>query len=71
MRCLHFQKEQRRFAAPYSVSLAQAKGKPDCVPLAVYAGERSIGFVMYALDYKKHEYWIYRKMVEEKYQSRG
>lgn len=67
MRCLHFQKEQRRFAAPYSVSLAQAKGKPDCVPLAVYAGVRSIGF----LYYKKHEYWIYRKMVEENYQSRG
>ena len=52
MRCLHFQKEQRRFAAPYSVSLAQAKGKSDCVPLAVYAGVRSNGFVMYALDYQ-------------------
>ena len=63
--------DQRHFVAPNSVSLAQAKVQPECVPLAVYDGERPIGFVMYALDYEEREYWIYRVMVDGAYQSRG
>lgn len=63
--------DQRHFVAPNSVSLAQAKVQPECVPLAVYDGERPIGFVMYALDYEEREYWIYRVMVDGTYQSRG
>lgn len=63
--------DQRHFVAPNSVSLAQAKIQPECVPLAVYDGERPIGFVMYALDYEEREYWIYRVMVDGAYQSRG
>ncbi len=64
-------KSQIQFVAPNSVSLAQAKVQPECVPLAVYDGERPIGFVMYGLDYAEKEYWIYRVMIDEKYQSRG
>ena len=63
--------DQRHFVAPNSVSLAQAKVQPECIPLAVYDGERPIGFVMYALDYEEREYWIYRVMVDGAYQSRG
>ncbi len=62
---------QKHFVAPNSVSLAQAKVQPECVPLAVYDGERPIGFAMYGLDYEEREYWIYRLMIDEKYQSRG
>ena len=63
--------KQKHFVAPNSVSLAQAKVQPECIPLAVYDGERPIGFTMYGLDYEEKEYWIYRLMIDEKYQSRG
>lgn len=63
--------EQRRFVASNMYSLAQAFVQPECVPLALYAENRPVGFVMYALDEDDHEYWIYRLMIDKRYQRRG
>ena len=52
-------------------SLAQAKAQPECVPLAVYDGDTLVGFAMYAMDVEDKEYWIYRLMVGQEFQSRG
>ena len=39
--------------------------------LALYAENKPVGFVMYALDEDDHEYWIYRLMIDKRYQRRG
>lgn len=62
---------QKNFVATNAYSLAQAKAQPECVPLAVYDGETLVGFTMYAMDVEDQEYWIYRLMVGQEFQSRG
>ena len=63
--------DQKHFVASNMYSLAQAKAQPECVPLAIYAGDIPVGFVMYCMDYKDQAYWIYRLMVDQKHQGRG
>ena len=42
--------EQRDFVATNQYSLAQAYVQPECVPLALYAENKPVGFAMYSLD---------------------
>lgn len=63
--------EQEVFVASNIYSIAQAKILPECVPLAIYHDEILIGFAMYAMDRDDNEYWIYRFMIDERYQSKG
>jgi Acetyltransferases len=62
---------QRGMVAPNVYSIAQAKVQPECVPLAVYDGSTMVGFVMYALDRDDGNWWIYRLMIDERYQGKG
>lgn len=64
-------KEQVDFVTSNAVSIAQSKVQPECIPLAVYDDEILLGFVMYCIDQDDGEYWIYRMMLDEKYQSKG
>lgn len=64
-------KEQRDFVTSNAVSIAQSKIQPECIPLAVYNDEIMVGFIMYCIDEDDSEYWIYRMMIDEKYQSKG
>ena len=63
--------EQKGFVASNVYSLAQAYAMPECRPLAVYEGMEPVGFVMYALDADDQEYWIYRFMIDRRFQRRG
>ncbi len=63
--------EQRSFVASNMYSLAQAYAQPECVPLGLYAENRPIGFAMYCLDENDHDYWIYRLMIDKRFQGRG
>ncbi len=63
--------EQQAFVASNVYSLAQAYAEPCCEPLAVYAGDTPVGFVMTALDEQDGEYWIYRLMIAESEQGKG
>lgn len=63
--------EQKNFIATNLFSLAQAKAYPECICLAIYAEEVLVGFVMYCIDEDDGEYWIYRLMIDEKYQGKG
>ncbi|MCE5189138.1 MAG: GNAT family N-acetyltransferase [Eubacteriales bacterium] len=63
--------EQKAFVATNEYSLAQAYVQPECVPLALYAEDKPIGFTMYCLDADDHQYWIYRLMIDQRYQGRG
>jgi diamine N-acetyltransferase len=63
--------EQRKFVAANAVSLAQAAYEPECTPLAVYADETMVGFVMYAHDQDDGNWWIYRLMTDAQHQGKG
>lgn len=63
--------EQREFVATNLFSLAQAKAFPECVCLAIYNEDTLVGFTIYCMDAEDHEYWIYRLMIDTKYQSKG
>lgn len=68
---LSVSKEQVDFVTTNAVSIAQSKVQPECIPLAVYDDDILLGFVMYCIDEDDGEYWIYRMMIDEKYQSKG
>ena len=63
---------QRKFVAPNSTSIAQAHFYPEEAWFrAIYAGETPIGFLMLSDDPKKAEYFLWRLMVDGKYQGMG
>ncbi|WP_346915833.1 GNAT family N-acetyltransferase [Clostridium sp.] len=64
-------KDQIDFVTSNAVSIAQSKVQPECIPLAVYDDDIMVGFVMYCIDEDDSEYWIYRMMIDERYQSKG
>ena len=63
--------EQAHFMVTNAFSLAQAGVQPECLPLAVYEGNDPVGFLMYGMDPDDREYWIYRLMIDYRYQSEG
>lgn len=62
---------QNEFVTSNAVSIAQAKVQPECVPLAIYDNDQLIGFLMYCIDADDGEYWIYRMMIDQRFQSKG
>ncbi len=64
-------KQQEEFVASNTFSIAQSKVQPECIPLAIYNDETPIGFLMYCMDSIDKEYWIYRIMIDTRYQSKG
>ena len=63
--------EQKGYVANNMYSLAEAKAKPECIPLAIYNDDILIGFLMYGIDFNDKEYWIYRIMIDVKHQNKG
>ena len=68
---LNVAEDQKNFIATNLFSIAQAKAFPECIALAVYDDDVLIGFTMYCIDFEDHEYWIYRLMIDAKYQLKG
>ncbi len=68
---LKVSEEQQSFVATNVFSIAESKVLPECIPLAICDEEELVGFAMYAMDRDDKEYWIYRLMIDEKYQSKG
>ena len=63
--------EQAEFCTSNAVSIAQSKVQSECIPLAIYDGETPVGFLMYCVDRDDGEWWIYRLMVDARFQGRG
>jgi diamine N-acetyltransferase len=63
--------EQEDFAAPNSVSIAQAHFDDKAWFRAIYADETPVGFVMLFDDPEKPFYYLWRYMIDAKYQGRG
>jgi diamine N-acetyltransferase len=64
-------REQRRYVAANSVSIAQAYFEPCAWFRAIYADETPIGFVMLHAEPEKEEYFLWRFMVDAAYQRQG
>ncbi len=68
---LKVKENQKDFVATNIFSIAQSKVQPECIPYAIYNDEIAVGFLMYCIDVDDNNYWIYRLMIDEKYQGRG
>ncbi|MCP4143631.1 MAG: GNAT family N-acetyltransferase [Chloroflexi bacterium] len=64
--------EQKKFVAPNAVSIAEAHFYPEEAWFrAIYADETPVGFLMLSDTPKKAEYFLWRLMVDAKYQGMG
>jgi len=63
---------QKHVVAPNSVSIAEAYFHRDNAWFrAIYAGEEPVGFVMIYDNPEKAEYFLWRYMIDARYQGRG
>jgi len=62
---------RKGFVATNAVSLAQAHFNPHAWFRAVHAGKAPVGFMMLADDADAPEYFLWRFMIADPYQSRG
>lgn len=63
--------DQKGFVASNVYSLAEARIFPDCVPLAIYAAEQPVGFLMYTYVQERSQWWIFRLMIAAEEQGKG
>jgi diamine N-acetyltransferase len=64
--------EQERFVASNAISLAEAHFSPEVAWFrAVYADDTPVGFVMVEDDPSKPQYFLWRFMVDARYQRHG
>lgn len=71
---LELEKAQENFVASNAYSLAEAAYDSDCAPLAIYADDEIVGFVMYASlasEGQAGTYMICRLMVDRAHQKKG
>jgi diamine N-acetyltransferase len=63
--------DQESFVAPNSVSIAEAHFADDAWFRGIYADETPVGFVMLSLQPEKPQYYLWRYMIDGRYQSLG
>jgi len=64
-------KEQSGFVAPNAVSIAEAHFSEHAWFRAIYFGKKPVGFVMLEDRPEKPEYFLWRFMIDRKYQRSG
>jgi diamine N-acetyltransferase len=68
---LSVREEQRKFVAPNAVSIAQAYFSRHAWFRAIYADETPAGFLMLEDQPEKPEYYLWRFMIDARYQGMG
>ncbi|MBE3088481.1 MAG: GNAT family N-acetyltransferase, partial [Chloroflexi bacterium] len=69
---LEVAENQRRFVATNAKSIAQAHFASDVAWFrAIYANETPVGFLMLSDDREKQEYFLWRFMIDRRYQRNG
>ena len=68
---LDVSEEQKHFVAPNAVSIAQAYFEPKAWFRAIYADETPVGFVMLFDDPDEPLYFLWRYMIDVRYQKLG
>jgi diamine N-acetyltransferase len=67
---LKVSKKQEQFVAPNAVSIAEAHFSSNAWFRAIYADETPVGFVMLGEVHEKGSQFLWRLMVDERYQGR-
>lgn len=63
---------QEQFVASNAMSIAEAHFEPEVAWFrAIYAGEVPVGFLMLEDDVAQQEYYLWRFMIDERYQGCG
>ncbi len=62
---------QQKFVATNAVSIAQAYFSDKAWFRAIYADDLPVGFLMLEKDTKKQEYFLWRMMLDDRYQRMG
>jgi diamine N-acetyltransferase len=68
---LRVREDQSDFVAPNVWSIAESKFYPALQPMAIYDGETMVGFLMYGRDPQDVNYWLYRFMIDQRFQRQG
>lgn len=68
---LNVAESQKTFVAPNAVSIAQAYFSKEAWFRAIYAGDTPVGFLMLYDDPAEPEYYLWRFMIDERYQGCG
>ncbi len=69
---LNVREDQSQFVAPNSISIAQAHFEPDHAWFrGIYADETAVGFVMMYDDPEEPKYYLWRYMIDARYQGLG
>lgn len=70
---LELEESQRGYLEPNAVSMAETPYHPWMLPLAIYAGDEMVGFVMYSdeRDPRSPRYWVHRLMIDRRHQGKG
>lgn len=68
---LNVMPEQEQFVAPNAVSVAEAYFEEKAWFRAIYADETPVGFVMLYEDPDEGEYYLWRFMIDGRYQGSG
>lgn len=68
---LSVSESQQDFVAPNVTSLAQAFATTKVWVRAIYAGEDPVGFLMLSDDDEKPRYYLWRFMVDHRFQGKG
>jgi diamine N-acetyltransferase len=71
MRELEVAPAQQGVDAANEEPVAKADDGDHCVPLAIYAEDRPVGFVLYARDPDDGDCWIHQLKIDKRYQRRG
>ncbi|MDX2240767.1 MAG: GNAT family N-acetyltransferase [Leptolyngbyaceae cyanobacterium bins.302] len=63
---------QEHFVASNAMSIVEAHFEPEVAWFrAIYAGDLPVGFLMLQDDVAQQEYFLWRFMIDERYQGRG
>lgn len=68
---LHVSEAQEQFIASNARSIAEAYFAEDAWFRAIYADDTPVGFTMMSLIPEKSEYFLWRFMIDARYQGRG
>ncbi|HFK1549292.1 MULTISPECIES: GNAT family N-acetyltransferase [Bacillus] len=68
---LSVNKEQQAFIASNLYSIAEVQFLDNFYAKGIYLDEKMIGFTMFGIDSDDNNYWIYRLMIDEKFQGKG
>ncbi|EPY7702135.1 MULTISPECIES: GNAT family N-acetyltransferase [Bacillus] len=68
---LSVKKEQQTLIASNLYSIAEVQFLDDFYAKGIYLDETMIGFTMFGIDSDDNNYWIYRLMIDKKFQGKG